>query len=68
MGEETQTLSVSPITLAVKKTDEVVHLEMPKDNYILTEQTKEEFPLGQILKARKSRAAATSSSRVTVTT
>lgn len=66
VGEVTQTLSVSPITLAMEKTDKDVHLEMSQDNYILNEQT-EELYLGQILRSRKYRVVATSSSGVTVT-
>ena len=44
VGEATQKLAVSPITLAVQPTDEVVHLEMPEESYILPEP--EEVPLG----------------------
>ena len=44
VGEETQKLSVSPITLEVKQTDEVVNLKMPAESYILPEEN-EEVPL-----------------------
>lgn len=63
---ETQTLSVSPITLTVQKTDKIVNLEILEDNYILTEQI-EELPVGQVLRARKAKAIATTSSGVTTT-
>lgn len=66
VGEETQKLSVNPITLAVQQTDKVINLEMPEDSYALTEQT-EELPLGEVLRARKARAAAISRSGVTTT-
>lgn len=65
MGEETQTLSVSPIMMEVQKTDKVVNLEILEDSYILTERI-EELPLGQILRAKNSKVVTFTSSGVTV--
>lgn len=65
VGEATQKLSVSPITLEVKQTDEVVNLELPPECYILNDQT-DELSLGDVLRAKKTRAA-NSSSGVTAT-
>lgn len=66
VGVETQKLSVSPVTLEVKKTDTVVDFQMPPESYILPDQA-EDRPLGEILRAKRTRASATSSSGVTVT-
>ena len=66
VGMETQKLAVSPVTLEVKKTDKVVDFQMPPESYLLSEPTEDQ-PLGEILKAKRTRVAATSSSGVTVT-
>ena len=64
VGEQAQFLSVSPVTLEVVRTEEVVHLEVPEERYVLPEET-EEVPLGEVLRSKKARAAATASSGVT---
>lgn len=62
VGEATQRLSVSPITLTVEQTDHIVSLEMPKESYVL-EPVEEDAPKA---KANPKRTG-TSASGVTAT-
>ena len=48
LGGEVQHLSVSPVTLEVVRTEEVVNLEVPEERYVLAEET-EEVPLCEVL-------------------